>query len=402
MENYLVYRWPGSAPPTPPEKGRVLLTVLKVVGIVLGLILLGVAVFFTILWGLNATMGETQRPVQSHPPLPSHQVEQPQSGRGWSQEDLPWGTPNPDVDVVLTRQEQPVRTAQEIYQQVLPSVVRVETAGAEGYGVGSGVILTQDGYIATNYHVIEEGTALSVMLLADQTYHDAVVIGVDEELDLAIIKIEAAGLTPAVLGDSDELQVGDTVYAIGNPLGYLYGSMSDGIVSALSREVEVGGNDMTLIQTTIPLNSGNSGGALVDVRGRVVGITSAKITGVMDDTVTEGIGLAIPVTDSLPFLNYMLHTGDTCRPGIGVQCQISTQGLVQTIEITAVTPGGPADGVLQPGDVVVSVDGEKITTFYQMTRALYSAGVGGQLEMTVLRHGEEQTVTLVLYDRLAQ
>ena len=215
-----------------------------------------------------------------------------------------------------------------------------------------------------------------------------------------MLKVEAEDLTPARLADSDRLQVGDQVYAIGNPMGYLYGTMTDGIVSSLAREVEVDSHDMTLIQTSAALNSGNSGGALVDAYGQVVGITSAKITGVTDDVVTEGIGLAIPITDSLPFLNYIIQTGDTCRPALGVLCDISTVEGRQRVVISEITPGSPAEGLLQPGDEVIALNGRPFQTFYQLTRVLYATGVGNPVELTVLRDGEKIKVSVILYDSL--
>ena len=159
-------------------------------------------------------------------------------------------------------------------------------------------------------------------------------------------------------------------------------------------------HDMTLIQTSAALNSGNSGGALVDVYGQVVGITSAKITGVSDDVVTEGIGLAIPITDSLPFLNHIIQTGETCRPALGVMCSIYTTGTRQQVVITEITPGSPAEGILQVDDQVVAVNGRQVDTFYQLSRALNAAGVGGTVELTVLRDGDELTVSVTLYDSL--
>ena len=403
MQNHLSYRWPTGPssgfspllPPDPPRRRRWGRAVLIALGCLAGLALLILAAFL----GMLALVEHLAPQHAGSPAAPSSSISRPQA-EDWSPEELPWGEPDPGVEISLGAPSSQILTAQEIYQQVLPSVVCVQADHGGSYNVGSGVILTSDGYIVTNYHVIEECSALDIMLLDNQHVYDAVLIGYDEELDLAVLKVDAQGLTPAHLADSDRLQVGDQVYAIGNPMGYLYGTMTDGIVSSLAREVEVDSREMTLIQTSAALNSGNSGGALVDIYGQVVGITSAKITGVNDDVVTEGIGLAIPITDSLPFLNAIIQTGETCRPALGVQCSIYTLEGRQRVVISEITPGSPAEGLLQPEDEVIALNGKPFQTFYQLTRVLYATGVGNPVELTVLRDGERITVTVTLYDRL--
>lgn len=410
MRNHLSHRWPDRAGSTPlsvslspPRRprhrgGRVFRGMLITLGCLAGLALLVWGAF----WG-GLVLAERLIPQTAQPPvLPSRLLPQSQSEDWADQKTLPWGEPDPSVQIELDTPSQQVLTPQEIYQQVLPSVVCVQADHGSSYSVGSGVVLTENGYLVTNYHVIEGSSAIEVMLLSNQHMYDgALLIGYDEDLDLAVLKVDAQGLTPARLADSDLLQVGDQVYAIGNPMGYLYGTMTDGIVSSLAREVEVDSRDMTLIQTSAALNSGNSGGALVDVYGQVVGITSAKITGVNDDVVTEGIGLAIPITDSLPFLNSIVQTGRTCRPALGVTCNIYTQDSRQRVVVAEITPGSPAQGVLQAGDEITALNGQAIDSFYQLTRGLYAAGVGGTVELTVLREGQPLTLSITLYDSLA-
>ena len=400
MQNHLSYRWPAgpgspfALPPGRPPRSpwRVIRVLLIVLGCLAALALLIAAA----LWGA-LTLAQQLAPQSGV--APSHTPSQSQSD--WSPEDLPWGNPDPALEVSLSQPAQQALTPQEIYQKVLPSVVCVQAGHSGSYHVGSGVLLTDDGYLVTNYHVIEDSVELEVMLLSTQHVYDAVLIGFDEQFDLAVLKIDAQELTPAQFADSDQLQVGDPVYAIGNPMGYLYGTMTDGIVSSLAREVEVDHRDMTLIQTSAALNSGNSGGALVDAYGQVVGITSAKITGVNDDVVTEGIGLAIPITDSLPFLTHIIQTGRTCRPALGVTCSIYTYDNLQRVYISEITPGSPAEGLLEEGDEVLALNGRQFDTFYQLTRGLYAAGVGTAVELTLLRDGVEITVTVILYDSLA-
>ena len=274
MQNHLSYRWPtGPSPSSSPllssdlprrrHWGRALLIAL---GCLAGLALLVLAAF----WGM-LTLAEYLAPQQADPPtIPSNSISRPQAEE-WSPEDLPWGEPDPNVEISLSEPSGQLLTAQEIYQQVLPSVVCVQADHGGSYNVGSGVILTSDGYIVTNYHVIEECSALEVMLLTTQRVYDAILIGYDEELDLAVLKVEAEDLTPARLADSDRLQVGDQVYAIGNPLG-LGLAVSSGIVSATQRDVER--YALPCVMSTADISEGSSGGALLNVYGQVVAVTS--------------------------------------------------------------------------------------------------------------------------------
>ena len=402
MQNHLSYRWPtGPSPSSSPllssdlprrrHWGRALLIAL---GCLAGLALLVLAAF----WGM-LTLAEYLAPQQADPPtIPSNSISRPQAEE-WSPEDLPWGEPDPNVEISLSEPSGQLLTAQEIYQQVLPSVVCVQADHGGSYNVGSGVILTSDGYIVTNYHVIEECSALEVMLLTTQRVHDAVLIGYDEELDLAVLKVEAEDLTPARLADSDRLQVGDQVYAIGNPMGYLYGTMTDGIISALHVEVDVDGKSMNLIQTSAALNSGNSGGALINDRGQVVGITVAKISGKEDDALVEGLGLAIPISDARPFINYILENGETCKPAIGITCSAAVMDGTAGVVIQSVEPDGPAmEAGLQKLDLIVAADGKTVDSIYSLKRAINEAGVGGTLSLTVLREGEQLELTCGVVD----
>ena len=409
MDNYLSHRWPdgtgrpGPAAPRPAprrRKRRVGRTLLALAAGALALTLLTVGAY----WGAfrlaeyyTAQAGGAEPSADL--PRPSSLI--PQGESAWTSADFPWGEPDPSVQLLLDQADGRELRPQELYRKVLPSIVCVEAESSQGYSVGSGVIMSASGYIITNYHVIEKSISIEVMLLSDQSYYEAVVIGFDEELDIAILKVDADDLVPAVFGDSDQLQVGDPVYAIGNPMGYLYGTMTDGIVSSLARQVEVGDLNMTMIQTTAALNSGNSGGALVDACGRVVGITVAKITGVEDDVVTEGIGLAIPVTDALPFINHILSTGSSFRPALGIICYSDLTSDPQGIRVKEVTAGTPAMGRLKPDDLIISANGVRVIALNDLTRVLYTSGVGGEVELTVLRGGKTISVTITLYDRLA-
>ena len=225
-------------------------------------------------------------------------------------------------------------------------------------------------------------------------------MGYDEELDLAVLKIEAQGLVPARLGSSDQLSVGDSVYAIGNPMGYLHGTMTEGIISSPTRTIPVDGKDMNLLQTSAALNSGNSGGALTNAYGQVVGITSAKITGLENDTVIEGLGLVIPINDTIPFLNQMIHTGQSFRPSLGILCQEVQMDDTSGVYVVSTTADTPAHEALLEGDVILAANGVDTPTLYALTRVLNDTGVGNQVELSVLRDGGVLSISITLYDRL--
>lgn len=405
MENHLFYRWPvqsGKRPlPTLPAqipvkrqgmgRGGLILTLCVVLAVTLlaGTVLVTVALLMN--WG---AVGVTA------PTAPSSGSSSGAQLSDWTQEDLPWGEPDPGVTMTLAPANTQTMTANAIYEQTLPSVVYVIAETERGFNAGTGVVVTRSGYMISNYHIIDKSVDIQVMLLTDQSrYYDAQVIGFDEEYDLAVLKFEAEGLVPAILGDSDRLAVGDLVYAIGNPMGYLYGSMTEGIVSALDRENVMDGGGMGMIQVSAPLNQGNSGGALVDAHGQVVGMTSAKITGVEEDTVIEGLGLAIPTSDLLPFVNRILATGASWRPSMGVTCWATTQQGRAGIQIQSVEKNGPAaEGGLRSQDFIISANGQPVPTVTALRRLLYRVGVGGVLTCTVWRDGEELELSLSLAD----
>ena len=221
--------------------------------------------------------------------------------------------------ILADRPETEPLSLQEIYRQVSPSVVSITAALPLGVSQGTGVVMTADGYIITNAHVIE-GAFRADVSLEDGRSFEAWLVGSDETTDLAVLKVEADDLTPAVFGDSDQMVVGDTVVAIGNPMGeQLRGTMTDGILSAINRDMEVDGNTMTLLQTTAALNTGNSGGALVNDQGQVIGITNMKLISNVSDNTLEGLGFAIPTTTVKPVVDALIADGVvTGRPTLGV------------------------------------------------------------------------------------
>ena len=429
MDNYLSHRWPqgpGVQPPPVPHPAALRRPVpvrrsrsprrwlVPAVCIALCLALLG-GISFWAVNGLAALLSSVEfRDPFGDPPRTSWQLPDQSD---WSPEDLPWGEPDPSVSLVVEPAAGSALSGRDVHQRVLPSIVYVEATakGHTGAFSGTGVVVTGSGYVLTNYHIIEETDYIEVMLLSDRgrTMHPAQVIGFDEDFDIAVLKFdgEGLGLTPARLGDSDLLAVGDPVYAEGNPLGYLTGTMTEGIVSALERESEVNSDGMGMIQTSAALNPGNSGGALVNGQGQVVGITSAKITGLMrerdesleDAAVLENIGLALPITDILPFVNRILATGRSWRPSIGITCFEATADGRNGLQVKSVEKGVPArEAGLREGDLIVSANGRPVPTLTDLRRAIYRAGLDGEFHCIVVRDGAEVPVSFALVDKLEE
>lgn len=290
---------------------------------------------------------------------------------------------------------------QEIYQKVNPSTVTVLTGMSDGSAmVGTGVIFTEDGYILTNAHVIAGGSECYVVLDTGEN-HRARLLGLDEEKDLAVIKIDATGLPAAEFGDSDALTVGDPVYAIGNPLGVeLRGTLTDGIVSAINRDVYVDGVTMTLIQTNAALNNGNSGGPLINVYGQVVGINTMKM-GSSSTTSVEGLGFAIPIASTAYMINDLIAYGEIhgeVMIGVSVQTVPVTLDSGETaLLIMDVTPGGPGDEAgLREGDLLLKADGEALTKSADLLRIRRRHDAGETLTLTYERNGKRSTVDVIL------
>lgn len=406
MDNYLSYRWPEQVPvdwkpegepPRRKKRRRVLRTILIILLVAAMLAGMGVGAWFLSQHLLDRVEGELPAPEGSasgHPELVVPAPEEPRIT-------IPRAEVGLGVALELDGASTEMLAPQAVYNKVLPSVVSVAAyiESENAYGAGSGVIMREDGYILTNYHVIEGASEVSVMLLSDSSVYDARLVGYDEEYDIAVLKIEESGLTAASFGDSDALKVGDTAYAIGNPMGYLYGTMTDGIISSLARGITVDGRDMTLIQTSAALNSGNSGGALVNAAGQVVGIAVAKISGKSEGALVEGLAFAIPITDVRPFINRILETGETWRPTIGITCYEAEADGVKGIMIATVEPGTPALAAgLREFDLITHANGVPVSTLYGLKRELAEIGVGGILTCTILREGEELEVSFALID----
>ncbi len=302
-------------------------------------------------------------------------------------------------------------TTSEVVKKTADSVVEIETEGvktgsfAQQYvvqGAGSGVIISEDGYIITNHHVIEDANSVTVTLRDGKTSYTAAVIGSDSENDIALLKVDAKGLTPATFGDSSKLAVGDYVVAIGNPLGQLGGTVTDGIISALARDVVIEGKNMTLLQTNAQISPGNSGGGLFNSNGELVGIVNAKDSA----TEVEGIAFAIPINNVLDIIDDLKSYGYvTGKIDLGMQLTDITSndtafyyGVNQTgCYVLSVTRGSNAEAAgFHTGDLITKVNSTDINTSADVKNALKDSKVGDKVKFTVYRNGETSDLTLTL------
>lgn len=267
-------------------------------------------------------------------------------------------------------------------------------------GAGSGVIISNDGKIVTNCHVIDGAGKITVRT-RDGNEYAATLLGSDEKTDLAVLKIDASGLKAAVYGNSGTLVVGEPVLAIGNPLGELGGTVTDGIVSALGRQIEIDGETMTLLQTNASINPGNSGGGLFDSEGKLIGIVNAKSSG----SGIEGLGFAIPIDSAVPVIEQLIANGYvTGRVDVGMTfMDVSEQaaflyGLGKAgVYVSGVTYGGcAASAGLRRGDRIVNFDGKTITNVSDLETALREHSVGDTVKIGMERDGKQQTVSLTL------
>ena len=290
-------------------------------------------------------------------------------------------------------------TAQEVYRKVNPSVVQVMVQVGGKVSLGTGVIFTEDGYILTNYHVVEGGSDCSIALNTGAGYPASYVAG-DPVNDLAVLKVDGQNLPAAEFGDSGLLTVGDPVYAIGNPLGYeLWGTMTDGIVSAVDRDVRVDDRTMTLIQTNAALNSGNSGGPLINEYGQVVGLNVIKMSSSYFSI--EGLGFAIPSATMDRVVDDLLAVGEVLpQPLLGLSVRLEATQLsdgARGLEVVEVTSGGASDRAgIRVGDYVTSAEGYLLETSGDLLWVRRHKRLGDQMAMILWRDGETVEVTLSL------
>ncbi len=308
-----------------------------------------------------------------------------------------------------------VLTPAQVYAANVNSTVGITTSVTTNYfgyqttsaASGSGFIVTDNGYIVTNYHVVEGSDSITVSLYNGDTY-DAALIGYDESNDLAVLKIEAGELAPVILGNSDNLNVGDSVVAIGNPLGELTFSLTSGSISAKDREVTMSSSlTMNLLQTDCAINSGNSGGALFNMYGEVIGITNAKYSSSSSSEASiDNIGFAIPINDIRSIVESIIEKGYYSKPYLGVGVvdvsrEYQIYGLPQGAAIQTITEGGPAEAAgLQVGDIITAFNGTEITSRTELTTLIGRCKIGDTIHLTVYRQGETLEVTVTIGEQI--
>ena len=301
--------------------------------------------------------------------------------------------------------------------KVLPSMVSISVEYDVNYmgmsgtssGSGSGIIISEDGYILTNNHVVSssdssyfyqvsDAKSIKVSIYGDDTEYEAKIVGTDSQTDLAVLKIEKTGLTPAEFGDSSSVQVGEFVLAIGDPYGLKH-SVTAGIISALNREMTVEGTSYTVIQADCAINSGNSGGALVNSKGQVVGITTLKLAG----TGIEGVSFAIPINDTIEVYKGLIENGKISRPFVGIagidldEATAIRNGLTKGIYVDSVVENSGAEKAgIQAGDIIIKFDGQSVSTMDELTAIKDTKKVGDTVEVVFYRGNKEKTVTLTL------
>lgn len=334
--------------------------------------------------------------------------------------------------VLKISEKDKVLATQGIYQKVMPSVVGItsvfevqnQTFSFFGFGdsnqgtqqvpgTGTGIVMSSDGYILTNAHVISEedyGVASEItVMLQDQTEYPAEVVGCDTQTDIAVLKIDAKDMTPAEFGSSSALEVGDPALAIGNPLGFdLFGTLTVGYISGLNREVNVNDNTFKLIQTDAAINSGNSGGPLINECGQVIGINSMKMSASYSSNTAaiEGLGFAIPIDDAKKIVDDLMAFGYVSGGhDIGITYRdLSTHASssgTSGVQVTGITPDGPADKAgIEVGDIIVGVDDEFIGSASDMKKILSTHKAGDKLRLTIVRNRSYYDVKITLEDSM--
>jgi serine protease Do len=380
------------------SKGRGLTAIVVIIAIIFAVGILGLAgtgvYYLYLLYSGGTTQTIANRP-DGQPSIVSEQQEIAPSQQ-------------PDNLTIESPSKAGVLSTPDIVKRVRPSVVAVQSEFAR-YGVpemssGSGVIMSEDGYIVTNAHIIEGGTNVKVILSDGVATYGAAVVGVDTQTDIAVLKVEAKGLQAAVFGDSDLIQDGDRVVATGSPYGMeLAGITTQGIISGFNRDIEINGRKTTLLQTDATINSGNSGGPLINDYGQVIGITSTTVSAFSH----EGIGFAIPINSAKAILDDLMNTGSVQgKPFIGIvgegidEFQARVYAIPQGITVVSVMQGSAAEnaGILQ-GDIVIKFNGKIVKTIEELNGEKDACKVGETITVTVYRNGQVLDLPLVLTEQ---
>ena len=417
MDNYeFEYDWDGqyygTGPIKPPKNNGGLIALLLMLlifltGIVTVLSVLNIRLFRELkiqqLEKDELSIAFTTEATHPAEPIPiaavCEEVDPGQSGTGFASMSLqpsPEGLDNVPMEGGIS--------LQDIYTNTINSVVSISCSGYGTSSTGTGVILSCDGFIVTNAHVVEGANVINVQLTDDRSFR-AEVIGADEVSDLAVLFISADQLVPAQFGDSSSLRVGDTVVAIGDPLGAEFrGTYTNGIVSAINRDVDVDGRTMTLIQTNAALNSGNSGGPLINCYGQVIGINTMKIGTFTDTAGVEGLGFAIPSATVKEIVDQLVAQGYVSgRPTLSLEGE-TISGVYQHyyrmprgLYITQVDPASSAaQRGIATGDILISIDDKPIVTMDDMKSVIFEYEVGQTVEAVIYRAGQRYLVELTL------
>ena len=321
-----------------------------------------------------------------------------------------------EFTTINAQETKKVLTVEEIAKHTGPAIVGISCKSTvrSFYGVqtaesiGSGIIISSDGYIVTNYHVIDGASSITVNLTSGGKY-EAQVIGGDQKTDIAVIKIKAEEeLHVAIVGNSDEVEVGSLAVAIGNPMASeLFGTVTAGVISGVNRSMVIENREMNLIQTDAAISPGNSGGALINKYGEVIGINSIKLV----DSSAEGLGFAIPINEAIPIVNDLMEHGYVKgRPIIGVSVREITKEIARYnnllvesgLYIMSVSEGSGAQKAgLVRGDIIIKMQGEPVTTSAQMNTIRDKYKAGDSVKVTIMREGKEITVNLVLTEDLS-
>ena len=415
-QNYTWQEMPPIKPPKPKKKGGGWLVALLLL-LILVMAVLGIREVVRS-WnvqlersanGFSLRVGDVPEQPQSAFQPQSEQPEQRKPEQHASRDadtKLQIEAPKPGAETPSSAAEGAL-SLQEIYTKMIPSVVSISTDA----GTGTGIIMSPDGYIITNNHVISSARKVVVMTHDEQTM-SALLVGCDETSDLAVLKVTTdRELTAAEFGDSDALRVGDGVVAIGDPLGtQLRGTMTNGIVSAINRDLMVNDREMTLIQTNAALNNGNSGGPLINCYGQVIGINTIKLSNYYSSATVEGLGFAIPISNAKPIIDELIEKGYVSgRPAIGIsgeQLPMAVRayyGLPDGIYITYVSKNSDsyAKGIRE-GDILTAINGTAISSVDEMNSIKNEYTAGQTVTVTVYHEGEYYDVNITLMDAALQ
>ena len=401
---------PVYQPQQPPRKQKKGGTTAKIVALIAVVAVLGSIGGSLLTTAISAITGREEKPdtVVQEPPVQEQAEEKPAFERVEHQ--LPEKLTTNDTGKSLT--------LTQVYTATVNSVVGINTQittnafGQEAVAAssGSGFILSEDGYIITNAHVVADANSIEVVLFNEDSFQ-AELIGADTSYDIAVLKIEAKGLPAVSVVDSDTLKVGEEVVAIGNPLGELTFTMTNGILSAIDREINIDGNPQNMLQTNASINSGNSGGPLFDMDGNVIGVTTAKYSGsTLTGTTIEGLGFAIPINEALKVAYDLAEYGyvkGQAYLGVSVRTLDSEMASYYSLpmgpRVEAVTEGScAAKAGIQVGDIIIRFNGEDVENNSALLAALKRVQAGDTVNLTLFRAGAELEVTVTLDERPSQ